>query len=360
MRSKQLFGEIPSHIFYQLKDIFQILETLGSARIEGNNTTLVEYIDNIIEKRNNKDEKHREIVNLEKAIQFIEDHVDSTTAINSAFVFELHKIITKNLSAPPYGEGSRFPGMLRKNNVSIKNSTHTPPNYMLLQDYFEAFLDFINADYKEQYQLLMVAIAHHRFSYIHPFDNGNGRMGRLLNYALLIKLGFQVKKGRIINPSSVFYADRKKYYDMLAKADSLKDKDVLAWAEYFLLGLKNELEKIDSLLNRRYVQEKILLPALKSSLDRKYITEREYKILKYSIFKDGMTIKAAELDALGIKSSVNKSRAIAALRKKGILKSVTEGGRIYTIDFANNYLLRGVIESLNKEEFVSDFLNRQT
>ena len=48
LRSKKLHGEIPTHIFFQLKDIFQILETLGSARIEGNNTTLSEYVEKII------------------------------------------------------------------------------------------------------------------------------------------------------------------------------------------------------------------------------------------------------------------------------------------------------------------------
>jgi hypothetical protein len=54
---------------------------------------------------------------------------------------------------------------------------------------------------------------------------------------------FKVKNGRIINPSSVFYTDRDKYYDMLSKADSLEDGNILQWCEYFLLGLKNEIEK---------------------------------------------------------------------------------------------------------------------
>jgi hypothetical protein len=45
LRTKRLSGDIPPHIFFQLKDIFHFLETLGSARIEGNNTTLSELIE---------------------------------------------------------------------------------------------------------------------------------------------------------------------------------------------------------------------------------------------------------------------------------------------------------------------------
>jgi Fic family protein len=205
----------------------------------------------------------------------------------------------------------------------------------------------------------MVAIAHHRFAYIHPFDNGNGRMGRLLNYALLIKLGFQVKTGRIINPSSVFYTDRDKYYEMLSKADSLQDKDVLAWAEYFLLGLKNEIEKIDSLLSYKYVKNKILMPAIEFARNREHITEQEHKIFKYLLSKEEMTMKSEELSQFGVKHSVQKSRVISALKGKGMLIPIKKGGRIYTVNFVNNYLLRGVINSLTKEGFVSDFLNQK-
>ena len=74
LRTKQLGGDVPSHIFFQLKDIFHILETLGSARIEGNNTTLSEYVERIIEK-NIPDESDDEIKNLENAIDFIEENI---------------------------------------------------------------------------------------------------------------------------------------------------------------------------------------------------------------------------------------------------------------------------------------------
>ena len=358
LRSRKLFGEVPPHIFFQLKETFQILETLGSARIEGNNTTLPNYVEKIIEGKTKKDEGQREIKNLEDAIKFIEEHTTEKTIITRAYISELHKIVTKNLATPPDGEGSHKPGDLRMVNVIIGGSHHTPPDFSVLPDHFEKFLEFINTDFGEQYQLLMVAVSHHRFAHIHPFDNGNGRMGRLLNYALLIKSGFQVKKGRIINPSSVFYGNRDKYYDMLSSADSLVDADVLAWAEYFLLGLKNEIEKVDCLLGKKYVEEEIFLPALASALEKKYITDQEYDILKYLVSKDDMSMKAEELDVFDINGSVQKSRIMMKLRDKKMIRPLTKGGRIYTIHFVNNYLLRSVIDILEQKGFVSDFLNK--
>ena len=63
--------------------------------------------------------------------------------------------------------------------------------------------DFINQDSGAKFDLLKTAIAHHRFVWIHPFGNGDGRTVRLFTYAMLIKLGFNVNVGRIINPTAV-------------------------------------------------------------------------------------------------------------------------------------------------------------
>lgn len=360
LRTKVLRGDVPPYIFFQLKDIFHILETLGSARIEGNNTTLSEYVEKIIENNEKNNESDKEIENLNKAIEFIEKNTTKTTDINRAYISQIHKILTNGLTPPPYGEGSNFPGQLRKVDVSIKKSGHTPPNYVILNDCFEQYLDFINATHLQQNQLLMVAIAHHRFEYIHPFDNGNGRMGRLLNYAFLIKLGFQVKDGRIINPSSVFYTDRDKYNEMLSCADSLENEDILQWCEYFLLGLKNEIEKIDSLLDENYVKKDILLPSLKIAFENEHVTKQEYRILQHLVNNQYMAMKSEELSSLGIEDSKKKSKIMGELKNKKFIQPTTKNGRIYTLVFVNNYLLRGVIKVLYDNGFVSDFLNNNS
>ena len=209
----------------------------------------------------------------------------------------------------------------------------------------------------EQNQLLVVAIAHHRFMHMHPFDNGNGRMGRLLNYAFLIKLGFNVKTGRIINPSSVFYADRDRYYKKLSLADSLQDEDVLNWVEYFLSGLRNEIKKIDNLMSRTFVSEEILIPTIKYALERENITKLEFEILNFIVKSRHMVIKSSDLSVFGIETSQQKSLIMKKLKDRGMISSIEPGGRIYTIKFSNNYLLRGIMHILDKKGFVADFLN---
>ncbi len=358
LRTQIRHSEVPPYIFFQLKEIFQIMETLGSARIEGNNTTLTEYVERIIEKSEIHDEGRQELENLEKGIRFIEQNTDEDTRIDRAYISQLHRILVNNLTPPPDGEGSRYPGALRKQDVTITKSRHVPPSIPVLQEHFDRFIDFINQPYAEQNQLLMVAVAHHRFMYIHPFDNGNGRMGRLLTYAFLIKLGFNVKAGRIINPSSVFYTDRDKYYGMLGAADSLRGEDLLSWAKYFLLGLKNQIEKIDRLMQRDYTRDKVLIPSLRIALDRQHITQQECDILLHIVRSEGMSMKSAELDKFGIQGSQQKSYIMQKLRDKGMVRPIAEGGRTYTIQFANNYLLRSVIRTLEANGFVADFLNR--
>ncbi|MDR0579122.1 MAG: Fic family protein [Campylobacteraceae bacterium] len=218
-------------------------------------------------------------------------------------------------------------------------------------------MKFINHDHKSINQLLMIAIAHHRFEYIHPFDNGNGRMGRLLNYSLLIKFGFRVKEGRIINSSCIFFSDRDKYYDMLLKADSLKDEDLLTWYEYFLGGLKNEIEKVDAILNKHYVVKNIMLPVIKSAQKDKLLTPQEFKILRCLIEKDDMQIKSGDLSFLDNLAHAQKTRIINKLKDKRMIIPLKESGRVYTINFINNYLLRGVIKILKNNGFIADFLN---
>ena len=87
---------------------------------------------------------------------------------------------------------------------------------------------FINENHPPKYDLIKVALAHHRFGWIHPFGNGNGRVVRLLTYALLIKYGFNVKTGgRVLNPTAAFCNDRDQYYDMLARADTGSNLPIL-------------------------------------------------------------------------------------------------------------------------------------
>ncbi len=361
LRVKKLGGPVPPYIFFELKEIFQMLESLGSARIEGNRTTLAEFVEKIIEGQNRETEEEalQEIFNIEKTITFIEDHISTNETLKKDHILEVHRILTQNLTPPPRGEGSNHPGKLRTTNVRIKNSIHIPPNFLHVSEQIDDLISFVNKISSPQHDLLITAISHHRMAWIHPFDNGNGRVVRMFTYAMLIKQGFQIKNGRLLNPTAIFCMDRNKYYDMLELADSGEKDKVLSWCEYVLNGLKIELEKIDKLLDKNYLVESILDPALQFALDRENITKREYEILKALIRSKDMSVKSADIEKIiDEKSAVQRSRIIGRLKEKKMLISLKEAGRIYTIKFSNNYLLRGIIHILEKESFIPKSLNQ--
>jgi|SRR3989339_525112 len=357
LRVKQLPDAVPKAVFFQLKNIFQNLESLGSARIEGNNTTLSEFVEKIIKDplQKNKDETLREIHNIERAIEFIENTIHSDTQFDRALISEIHKILVNGIVK----EGSKYPGQLRPVNVSIARSNHVPPGTIKVPDYFNELMEFVNQPLEAQNHLLMIALSHHRMAWIHPFDNGNGRLVRMFTYALLIKQGFQIKTGRILNPTAVFCMNRDKYYEMLALADSGEETKVLKWCSYVLEGLKVEIEKIDNLLDRNYITNVILLPVLSYALENQYILKREYDILSALVKSKEMQLRSSDLNKIiGGESSVQRSRILKKLRDKKILVPLKENGKIYTIGFINNYLMRAVVHVLEKNSFIPEFLNK--
>ena len=86
--------------FYQLKRLFHLLESVGSARIEGNNTTVAEYLETKIEGRgelSRADEATREIANIEHAMNYIEEYLGSGYPLNETFLKEIQQIIVQDL-----------------------------------------------------------------------------------------------------------------------------------------------------------------------------------------------------------------------------------------------------------------------
>lgn len=350
IRKKPLGGSTHPKVFFQLKHIFHTLESIGSARIEGNNTTVAEYIETKLAKTKNVPPSIKEIQNIEKAMAFIEENVKDYP-INRAFLSEMHKMIVDGLLPPPNGEGDETPGEYRKTNLKINKSSHKPPEWLKIEDYMAELLDFVNREDSPKYDLLKTAIAHHRFVWIHPYGNGNGRTVRLFTYAMLVKTGFNVNVGRIINPTAVFCSNRNDYYTNLSEADKGTDEGLIKWIEYVLTGLKEEIEKIDKLLDYDFLKKEILIPTISYSLERKYITEVEGKILKKAV--DIQVIQAADVkEFFAGKADSEVSRQIRKLIDKKMLSPEKEGARKYVLRFDNSYLLRNVMKSLGEKGFL--------
>jgi Fic family protein len=350
LRKKQLGGSTHPKVFFQLKHIFHTLESIGSARIEGNNTTIAEYIETKLTETKKVPPSIKEIQNIEKAMAFIEQNVNDYP-INRAFLSEMHKMIVDGLLPSPEGEGDSTPGEYRKRNLKINKSSHRPPEWLKVDDYMNELIDFVNREDSPKYDLLKAAIAHHRFVWIHPYGNGNGRTVRLFTYAMLVKTGFNVNVGRIINPTAVFCSNRNDYYNFLSEADKGTNEGIMAWVEYVLKGLKEEIEKIDKLSDYTFLRKEILLPTLSHSLERKYITDVESKILRKVI--DLQVIQAADVKEFFVgKANAEVSRQIKRLIEKKMISPEKDGTRKYVIRFDNSYLLRSIIKSLGDKGFL--------
>lgn len=350
LRKKQLGGSTHPKVFFQLKNIFHKLESIGSARIEGNNTTIAEYMETNLSDRKQFSEGIKEIQNIEKSMAFVEENIVDYP-ISRALISEMHKMIVDELMPPPQGEGDSTPGQFRQVNLEISKSTHKPPEWLKVNEYMEELLDFVNREDSPKYDLLKTAIAHHRFVWIHPFRNGNGRTVRLFTYAMLVKAGFNVNVGRIINPTAVFCSNRNDYYSYLSAADNGTRAGMLSWIEYVLKGLKEEIEKIDKLSDYEFLRKEILMPSINLSLERKYITDLESKVLKRAV--DLQVISAADVKSIfpgKVDSEV--SRQIKKLIDQKMLTQEKEGGRKYVLRFDNSYLLRSIIQLLGDKGFL--------
>lgn len=351
LRKLRLGGTTRPFIFFQLKHIFHMLESIGSARIEGNNTTIAEYLDTKIDDENDVPPSIQEIRNIETAMDYIEKTA-KRSKIDRAYISDIHKMIVEGLD--PSDEGDRTPGIYRRIDIKINKSTHIPPNWNKIQDYMDELFLFINKKDPPKYDLLKTAIAHHRFVWIHPFCNGNGRTVRLFTYAMLVKLGFNVDIGRIVNPTAIFCIDRDKYYSKLSIADSGTPEGILDWCEYVLKGLKEEIEKIDNLLNYDYLKKEILLPVIKFSLEKKEIEEIEAQILRRTIEHKDQCIQASDIkDLFSGKDNAIISRQIKKLIDKKMLSPIKDGARRYNVRFDNNYLMRGFVKFLGQKKFLS-------
>lgn len=348
LRRLQMEGTTPIPVFLQLKRVFHLLESLGSARIEGNHTTLADYIEAQVTAPGIVSDELHEIENIEKAMQFVEQHVQAGSEFTEMLIRDLHAMTVVGLKR----EGDKTPGAYRLGSVRIAQADHSPPEAVQVPDYTQELVRFINRADAPKYDLMKVALAHHRFAWIHPFGNGNGRVVRLLTYALLIKYGFRVSAvDRLLNPAAVFCADRDRYYRMLSRADCGSDSALEDWCTYVLTGVRDELKKVDRLADYEHLKTAVLLPALAFAKQRELVTAQEEAVLATAV--DAGIVKSADLaSAMPKLNEAQRTYQIKKLVASGMLQPIKQNARQYTIGFTHNTLLRGVVQALTDQGFI--------
>lgn len=344
LRGISLSGTTPREWFFQLQRSFQLLEAIGSSRIEGNNTTVLDYITRESLPAEIRDrEGFAEIGNLEKALQFIEE---SSDPIDEHFICELQKMAVEGL----VHEGDPNAGSYRDVSISIAGSNHEPPDADDVPALMRELVKFINRDCEQQYDLLKVSVAHHQFVWIHPFRNGNGRTARLLTYAMIVRL-FDVRQSRLFNPTAVFCSNRNKYYEMLKVADSKNNEAQVRWCQFVLQGLLDELQKTEKLTDVNYVRQNILEPVLRDA-SRKGIIDKD-TLLALQVALEKPIFQASDLACVWA-NTFARSRNIRAMLDASLIAPVSEGARKYYLKFAGSPLMVSLIYTLYQQGFLPE------
>lgn len=330
----------------ELRRLFQGLTSIMSARIEGNRTTVADVIAEarrVKGKRENAQDAVREILQLEEATEYIDRLVEQgPLRITHKLIRDVHQLSADGLER----EGDPHPGSYRTTRVAISGAMHTPPDPATIQADMDQLLDFANQEVLLQQQLIQVAMVHHRFVWIHPFANGNGRVARLLTYAMLTNRGFtSTSDARPLNPTAVFGADRQAYYDNLALADNLSEDGALAWCSYMIQGLRDDLFSVTQLSDRLFVANEVFAPALNAAVAAGDVKESDADIL-YEVARRGKC-KAGDLTDVLTGSASSRSHKLRRLVESNLLLKVRNPAG-YGISLWQNQLTLYVVRRLDE------------
>ncbi|HET7673776.1 MAG TPA: Fic family protein [Candidatus Saccharimonadales bacterium] len=354
LRSRELSGTTPPWIFFGVKNLFQTVESVISTHIEGNNTTIAAYVEAArSNKRAARDEKIKMILNLEKTLKDIEKEVDADTVFDKGFILDLHRKVVDGLDASQDGEGDTRPGAYRNEHREIQNSKHVLPQHTDIRDLMDRLITFINMPVPHTMELVKIAIVHHRLVWIHPFGNGNGRVVRLLTYAMLTRAGYIDKDGaRLLDPTAVFGSNKLTYYDKLAGADDLSEQGATDWCEYMLSGLTQEINKIDQLLDGDFTKREIIVPAIMYAHEKQKITKLERDMLLICVGKN--LVAANDFRDLfpANTSHVRISQVINKLKEQNLIEASRPGARKYMLCMNNNLLTTGILRKLDENGFL--------
>ena len=286
-----------------------------SSRIEGTIATANEvYQQQAGEKFNpEKDAEIQEILNYRSTLRFV-----GQPLMHKPLSLHMLRQMHANLMQGVRGE-DKNPGRFRNTQnwigprgCTIEQATYVPPAPYVLQDLLDQFIDFVNLADNSFDPIVQAALIHAQFELIHPFDDGNGRIGRIL-----IPL-FLAKRGSIVSPSlylsGYLEAQRDVYYQRLENISS--SGDWLGWVEFFLTAVVKQSENNLALVRNiigLYEQKKREISDLLHSDQSIYILDMLF---------DTPIFRANELhQKLGIQRQ-RAAQYIRALKNAGVIEEL--------------------------------------
>jgi len=234
--------------------MLQTKEAVSSMYIEGTQTTITDVLKSEVNPQSTDEKIRREVRNHTNALLYGAEYL-RTGKFTHSFIKKIHEYMMNGIISPGL---ENTLGKYKTKDNRIKSSTgavvYTPPTASETRKYMDELLSFMNNDADGLNPLIKTAMIHSQFESIHPFSDGNGRIGRIL-------ISLYLYKAKVINfpffyISEAINMDKAVYYRMLtdSRTNSLDE-----WIKYFLYKVSVQTVKhigyIDS-LNALYTKTK--------------------------------------------------------------------------------------------------------
>jgi Fic family protein len=195
---------LPPDIVKKIQEQMQLHYIYNSNAIEGNTLNLREtqlVLEQGITIGGKSLREHLEVQNHPEALRYIEEIANRE--LREIDILTLHQVIMRGIIDTA--------GAYRTTEVRIAGTNVIPPPAYEVPFLMRKLIDWVNTNPSELVPVELAAVLHHKFENIHPFIDGNGRVGRLLMNLILLRFGYPI--------AVIQRVDRKKYLDALAKAD---------------------------------------------------------------------------------------------------------------------------------------------
>ena len=301
-----------------------VKEAQTSSKIEGTQTGIDEALMPEAQIRPEKRDDWREVRNYVEAVNTAIAEL-KTLPLSNRLLKQTHAILMQGVR----GEHKQ-PGEFRASQnwiggSSLTDATFIPPHHEGVADLMSDLENFWHNEEVVVPHLIRIAISHYQFETIHPFLDGNGRIGRLLIPLYLVSHGLLAKPSLYL--SDFFERNRASYYDALMQVRV--SNDLIHWVRFFLNGVAQTATKGRDVF-RQILTLRNQAEQAAASLGKRAGSARQALNLLYR----KPVIEAADLErALGVTTPTANS-LIKSLIEKGILTEITgqHRGRVYSFE----------------------------
>ena len=208
-------------------------EVVTSSRIEGTNTNIEQAFSDELDINPEQRDDWRETAKYREAMNFALSELNKIP-LSNRLIKKAHKILLSHVRGK-----TKNPGEFRRSQnwiggATIDDAMFVPPSTEHVENLMSDLEKFLHNEQIGIPHLVKVAIAHYQFETIHPFLDGNGRIGRLMITLYLVSAGMLEKP--LLYTSDFFEKNKSLYYDKLTFA---RDKnDLSGWIYYFLQAIE--------------------------------------------------------------------------------------------------------------------------